>query len=76
MRIQKAVDSEVAALLDDSDLSQLGSDIEDLEEDFVVQVNLPCIAVEPSVVYSRGRETEKGKNAATATKAASTPRGY
>ena len=41
MRIQKAVDSEVAALLDDSDLSQLGSDVEDLEEDFVVQANLP-----------------------------------
>ncbi|GAV72456.1 hypothetical protein CFOL_v3_15944 [Cephalotus follicularis] len=41
VRIQKAVDPEVVALLDDSDLSRFGSDIEDLEEDFVVQANLP-----------------------------------
>ncbi|XP_010263887.1 PREDICTED: protein LTV1 homolog [Nelumbo nucifera] len=40
VRIQKAVDHEVAALLDD-DLSRFGSDMEDLEEDFVVQANLP-----------------------------------
>ncbi|XP_027917045.1 protein LTV1 homolog [Vigna unguiculata] len=40
VRVQKAVDPEVAALLDDSDVSRLGSDIEDLEEDFVVQANL------------------------------------
>ncbi|TKY72375.1 LTV1-like protein [Spatholobus suberectus] len=40
VRVQKAVDPEVAALLDDSDLSRLGSDVEDLEEDFVVQANL------------------------------------
>lgn len=40
MRIQKAVDPEVAALLDDSDLSRFGSDIEDLEEDFVVNASL------------------------------------
>ncbi|CAN1163485.1 Protein LTV1 homolog [Linum perenne] len=40
-RIQKVVDPEVAALLDyDSDMSRFGSDIEDLEEDFVVQANL------------------------------------
>ncbi|KAJ1409720.1 Low temperature viability protein [Sesbania bispinosa] len=40
IRVQKAIDPEVAALLDDSDLSRFGSDIEDLEEDFVVQANL------------------------------------
>ncbi|KAK7860318.1 protein ltv1 like protein [Quercus suber] len=40
VRLQKAVDPEVAALLDDSDLSQFASDDEDLEEDFVVQANL------------------------------------
>ncbi|XP_054795573.1 uncharacterized protein LOC129301014 [Prosopis cineraria] len=42
VRIQKGVDPEVAALLDDSDLSRFGSDVEDLEEDFVVQANLPA----------------------------------
>ncbi|KAJ9186503.1 hypothetical protein P3X46_002068 [Hevea brasiliensis] len=41
VRIQKVLDPEVAALLDDSDLSRFGSDIEDLEEDFVVRANLP-----------------------------------
>ncbi|OVA20409.1 hypothetical protein BVC80_1195g53 [Macleaya cordata] len=41
VRIKKAVDEEVAALLDDGDLSRFGSDVEDLEEDFVVQANLP-----------------------------------
>lgn len=41
VRIQKAVDAEVIALLDDSDLSRFGSDVEDFEEDFVVQANLP-----------------------------------
>ncbi|KAL4650111.1 hypothetical protein ACB092_01G063000 [Castanea dentata] len=40
VRLQKAVDPEVAALLDDSDLSRFASDDEDLEEDFVVQANL------------------------------------
>lgn len=40
VRVQKAADPEVSALLDDSDLSRFGSDIEDLEEDFVVQANL------------------------------------
>ncbi|XP_061356887.1 uncharacterized protein LOC133301284 [Gastrolobium bilobum] len=40
VRVQKAVDPDVAALLDDSDLSRFGSDLEDLEEDFVVQANL------------------------------------
>ncbi|KAF8410505.1 hypothetical protein HHK36_003035 [Tetracentron sinense] len=41
VRIQKAVDPELAALLDDSDLSRFGSDDEDLDEDFVVRANLP-----------------------------------
>lgn len=40
VRVQKAVDPEVAALLDDSDVSRFGSDVEDLEEDFVVRANL------------------------------------
>lgn len=40
VRVQKAVDPEVAALLDDSDASRFGSDVEDLEEDFVVKANL------------------------------------
>ena len=40
MRLQKAVDPDVAALLDDSDLLRFASDDEDLEEDFVVQANL------------------------------------
>ncbi|KAF5943217.1 hypothetical protein HYC85_020859 [Camellia sinensis] len=40
VRIQKVVDPEVVALLDDSDLSRFGSDDEDLEEDFVVKANL------------------------------------
>ena len=34
------LDPEIAALLDDDDLSRFGFDVEDLEEDFVVQVNL------------------------------------
>ncbi|XVE89213.1 hypothetical protein DITRI_Ditri19aG0132400 [Diplodiscus trichospermus] len=38
-RTHKVVDPEVAALLDDSDLSRFGSDVEDLEEDFVVRAN-------------------------------------
>ncbi|PNX74119.1 LTV1-like protein, partial [Trifolium pratense] len=40
VRVQRAVDPEVAALLDDSDASRFDSDVEDLEEDFVVQANL------------------------------------
>ncbi|KAL5546051.1 hypothetical protein UlMin_005738 [Ulmus minor] len=39
VRVQKVVDPEVVALLDDSDASRFGSDVEDLEEDFVVQAN-------------------------------------
>ncbi|KAK1433624.1 hypothetical protein QVD17_10537 [Tagetes erecta] len=41
VKIQKAIDPEVAALLDDSDQSRFGSDVEDLEEDFVINANLP-----------------------------------
>ncbi|KAK1303129.1 hypothetical protein QJS10_CPB11g02297 [Acorus calamus] len=40
VKIQRAFDPEVSALLDDNDLSRFGSDVEDLEEDFVVQANL------------------------------------
>ena len=42
VRVQRAVDPEVSALLDDSDAaSRFGSDDEDLEEDFVIKANLP-----------------------------------
>ncbi|EEF52666.1 protein LTV1 homolog isoform X2 [Ricinus communis] len=41
VKVQKVFDPEVAALLDDSDLSRFGSDVEDLEEDFVVRANVP-----------------------------------
>ncbi|KDP38587.1 hypothetical protein JCGZ_04512 [Jatropha curcas] len=41
VKLQRVLDPEVAALLDDSDLSRFGSDDEDLEEDFVVRANLP-----------------------------------
>uniref|UniRef100_A0A7N0R830 Protein LTV1 homolog n=1 Tax=Kalanchoe fedtschenkoi TaxID=63787 RepID=A0A7N0R830_KALFE len=40
VRLQKAIDPEVAALLDDDDLSRFASDDDDLEEDFVVVANL------------------------------------
>ena len=40
VKVKKAIDPEVAALLEDSDGSQFGSDVEDLEEDFVVRANL------------------------------------
>ncbi|KAL8141211.1 hypothetical protein V2J09_007232 [Rumex salicifolius] len=40
VRVQKAIDPDVIALLNDNN-SHCGSDIEDLEEDFVVQANLP-----------------------------------
>jgi len=39
VRVHKAVDAEIAKLLEE-DESEFGSDIEDLEEDFVVQANL------------------------------------
>ncbi|KAL6130381.1 hypothetical protein ACLB2K_068761 [Fragaria x ananassa] len=42
VRVQRAVDPEVSALLDDSDTaSRFGCDDEDLEEDFVIKANLP-----------------------------------
>ncbi|OAY62827.1 Protein LTV [Ananas comosus] len=41
VKVQKVADPDVAKLLDDSDLSRFGSDVEDLEEDFVVQANRP-----------------------------------
>lgn len=40
VRVQNAIDPEIATLLDEDDLSRFGSDVEDLEEDFVVQANL------------------------------------
>lgn len=40
VKIQRAADPEIAALLDDDNSSKFGSDIEDLEEDFVVRANL------------------------------------
>ncbi|KAL3505353.1 hypothetical protein ACH5RR_035194 [Cinchona calisaya] len=40
-KIKRVIDDEIAAFLDDSDLSRFGSDIEDLDEDFVVKANLP-----------------------------------
>ncbi|EXC04216.1 hypothetical protein L484_019425 [Morus notabilis] len=39
VRIQRAVDPEIAALLVDNEASRFGSDVEDLEEDFVIQAN-------------------------------------
>ncbi|XP_050367086.1 uncharacterized protein LOC126785436 [Argentina anserina] len=62
VRVQRALDPEVLALLDDSDAaSRFGSEDEDLEEDFVVKANLPdgeeeeeeedvCVGGEPSLV--------------------------
>ncbi|XP_073288174.1 uncharacterized protein [Primulina huaijiensis] len=40
VRLQKVLDADVAAMLDDSDSSKFESDVEDLEEDFVVRANL------------------------------------
>ncbi|KAJ8749161.1 hypothetical protein K2173_018631 [Erythroxylum novogranatense] len=40
-KAKKSFDPDVLQLLDDSDLSRFGSDVEDLEEDFVVRANLP-----------------------------------
>lgn len=41
VKVKRAVDEEIAALLADGDLSRFDSDLEDLEEDFVVKANLP-----------------------------------
>ncbi|KAH6810839.1 hypothetical protein C2S51_024601 [Perilla frutescens var. frutescens] len=40
VRLNKVLDPEIAAMLDDSNSSNVGSDVEDLEEDFVVKANL------------------------------------
>lgn len=40
VRLKKVLDPEIAAMLDDSNSSNFGSDVEDLEEDFVVKANL------------------------------------
>ena len=50
VKAQRAVDPDVARLLDDSDLSRFGSDVEDLDEDFVVKANLPDGEEEEKVV--------------------------
>ncbi|MQM16719.1 hypothetical protein Taro_049679 [Colocasia esculenta] len=39
VKVEKVVDPDVVRLLDDGDLSRFGSDVEDLEEDFVVMAN-------------------------------------
>lgn len=41
VRVQKVLDPDIANLLGDDNLSPFGSDVEDLEEDFVVKANLP-----------------------------------
>lgn len=43
VKVHRVIDPELTALLDDTDLSRFGSDVEeeDLEEDFVVQANIP-----------------------------------
>jgi protein LTV1 len=35
------IDPDVTRLLDDSDLSRFGTDVEDLEEDFILMANQP-----------------------------------
>lgn len=59
VRVQKVVDPDVAALLDDSDLSRFGSDVEDLEEDFVVRANLPDAEDKDEEVDKRLNVVEK-----------------
>ncbi|XP_075518892.1 uncharacterized protein LOC142552892 [Primulina tabacum] len=49
VRLQKVLDDDVAAMLDDSDSSKFGSDVEDLEEDFVVIANLLEGAVDDDI---------------------------
>ncbi|KAL1195017.1 hypothetical protein V5N11_031109 [Cardamine amara subsp. amara] len=52
VKVQKAIDPEVVALLENSDGSEFGSDVEDLEEDFVVQANFTSQLGEASGVSS------------------------
>lgn len=40
VRLNKVLDPEIAAFLDDRNSSSFGSDVEDLEDDFVVQANI------------------------------------
>lgn len=54
MKVQRAVDPDVAKLLDDSDVSRFGSDIEDLDEDFVVKANLPDGEEEEEAAEGKG----------------------
>jgi len=53
VRVQKVVDPEVAALLDDSDLSWFGSDAEDLEEDLGADVEGSEVVNEVTCGYVR-----------------------
>ncbi|CAK9178459.1 unnamed protein product [Ilex paraguariensis] len=65
VRAQKVVDPEVAALLDDSDLSRFGSDVEDMEEDFVVKANFPegpvDVDFDKKLSFAETSEGHKGK---------------
>lgn len=62
------IDPDVARLLDDSDLSRFGSDVEDLDEDFVVKANLADgeeeekVIVEGKGVASFERDTFEGED--------------
>lgn len=40
-KVQKVIDPDIAALLDDGDISSFESDVEELEEDFVLLANRP-----------------------------------
>lgn len=52
VKVKKAVDAEIAQLLEENE-SEFGSDIEDLEEDFVVRANLPEDS-ETGDIYAEG----------------------
>ncbi|CAN6446323.1 unnamed protein product [Victoria cruziana] len=41
VKVQKVIDPDIAALLDDGDISRFESDVEELEEDFVLLANRP-----------------------------------
>ncbi|KAJ6794124.1 protein LTV1-like protein [Iris pallida] len=62
VKVQKAVDPDVARLLDDGDLSRFGSDVEDLDEDFVVKANLPDEAEEEQEELEGRGETDLCRN--------------
>lgn len=72
VRVQKAVDPDLVRLLDDSDLSRFGSDVEDLEEDFVFKANQPDgeedieeEEVEEDVLFLKGDKTVDLKEEST-----------